>query len=243
MGVGVGSTTDSVDEVQSFFTDQTGLAYAGNVANYRDRVTNNAISQFWTPNTLICGRGVVQGNPQNWTNGTPSVRQPFAARIPTTADRATINTIFLGAVYRPQTNVFSVDDGTDDDGNTVYSPGFRARRVIPVVQTGYKQHVFVKQTADMGTITAGDPVYIVLSDAARFGNNGDEDWDVKPGDFVNTFSTNGSSGTPVDDGTNTALLSNATWFWTREAGSEVPPSAPTGTVFRDVDPLNIIVFG
>lgn len=212
------ATRGSQPFVQTSFTDQPGIGYAGYIESYQDRVVNNRITQFWTPDELLCGTGVVKGQVQNFDNADSSIRQPYTVITPSfdSTDPLTEDD-FVGVVFRREFGVFPVE-GTD--GNFT---GYRARRVVPIVPKNLGVGVFVDQRPTIGDVTSGDPVYMVTTILARF-TSGNLDYNLLPGQFVNVAAQT--------DG-HTILIPNAYWKYTRNGG---------GSSNRFLDPINTIIF-
>ncbi len=220
------ATRGSQPYVQTRFTDQPGIGYAGEIEFYQGRVTNNHITQFWTPSQLMCGTGVVKGQAQNFNNGDASVRQATTAIAPY-VDTTTPLTEddFIGVVFRQQYGTFPFEYviGEDDDSNDIVATyaSYRERRIVPIIPKGFSTGVYITQLPTIGDVTSGDSVYMVLTSDAVF--SGDS-YNLLPGQFVNIA---------ADTAAHTLEITSAFWKYSRDGGDSSN---------RALDPINTIIF-
>lgn len=197
--------------VQDRFLDQPGGGFPGVIFSYADASYNNVTRSFANEGIVFCGRALVKGTAQDFSNTDNPLFEPYTVKNP--IDTSVIADL-VGVVTRPTFGVtqnFQDTIATQATPDDINKAGFGDKFIVPVVLFGSKVRIWVRQDASIGDVAQGDPVYVMIDPANSLF--------LSVGEFSNQAPANAAHG---------LLVPNAIWFLKKT------------TRDNDIDPTNII---
>ena len=183
--------------VQNVFPDQAGIGLPGTIYKPSYHSASEVKSFPAGEGPLFCGRAVVKGTNIDYTGSQTLYAAPFTVKL---IETGSVSADIVGVVVRPISGAGNFLDTQD----SVEKAGFAKLDKLPVLRTGSKVEIIVRQATGLGAIDHGDAVY-VAKDAVN-------DAGVNIGEFAND-----AGGT-----TGLILVTGAIWFLKKTSTASDP---------------------